>query len=252
MTKQLLIIYSGHDINGSTATLAKLISDGASKYVNVLIKQAKDTTANDINKADGIVLGSGTYNGNPEPDMIEFADNVLLAGKAVDKPVKLDNKFGGVFCTSGGFTSGAQPVLNALARIFMTFGTAFIGGGNWAIGQGICGMVDDSVDPQTQKPKWKWSDKNDKYFIQDAGEYGEKLGAITCFYSDMYDKYVTNKQVNCRKNRHTDSSVDPKGVENYVNFVKNTNTTSKNINYILGIICIILILLIIIILIKKK
>jgi multimeric flavodoxin WrbA len=67
------------------------------------------------------------YNGNPEPDMIEFSESVLNAGK---NPNHLDmsNRFVGAFCTSAGYTTGAQPVLNALARIFMTFGASYIGG----------------------------------------------------------------------------------------------------------------------------
>jgi flavodoxin len=94
--KQLLIIYAGHTEDGSTATIAGWIADGASKYVRAIIKKASDVTIDDVANADGYVLGSGVYNGNPEPDMIEFSESVLNAGK---NPNHLDmsNRFVGAF-----------------------------------------------------------------------------------------------------------------------------------------------------------
>jgi len=236
--KQLLIVYAGHTSNGSTSTIANWIAGnnnpnqviqkfsnenyvcvdqetnnpecknttsgpvGAMKYVNVIIKLAKDATADDIDNADAIVLGSGTYNGNPEPAMIEFVDSKLGAGKA--KAV-LAGKICGTFCTSAGYATGAQPVLNSLARLAMTFGATFVGGGNWHTSQGICGMVKDNIDGT-----WEW-DSSMKYLQEDAQAYGERLGMITSFFSDAYTKasgiipenpgYVitcNTKPVNCK------------------------------------------------------
>lgn len=154
---------------------------GCKKYVNVLIRSAKDATVDDVNNSDGIILGSGVYNGNPEPDMINFADNVLLIGQG--HTVQLANKIGGAFCTSGGFVTGAQPVLNSLARIFMTFGSVFVGGGSWETGQGVCGMVTADNPPAT----WKWAD-NQPSLQKNATDYGNRLGAIVSFYDDSYNK----------------------------------------------------------------
>jgi hypothetical protein len=54
--------------------------------------------------------------------MINFIDNVLLAGQAdKSKRPNIENKPFGTFCTSGG--TGA--------RAFMTFGGVYIGGGDW-------------------------------------------------------------------------------------------------------------------------
>ena len=63
--KQLLIIYAGHTDNGSTATIAKWIATGASKYVTSIVKKASDVTVDDVANANGYALGSGVYNGNP-------------------------------------------------------------------------------------------------------------------------------------------------------------------------------------------
>lgn len=174
---------------------------GAIKYVNVIIKSASDATADDVNNADGIVLGSGTYNGNPEPDMIEFVDNKLGAGKA---EAVLAGKIVGTFCTSAGYATGAQPVLNGLARLAMTFGATLVGGGNWHTSQGVCGMVNDHHDGT-----WNW-DPSMKYLQEDAQAYGERLGMITSFFSDSYIKAqgeipLTGQVITCGKcnsNKH--------------------------------------------------
>ena len=94
----------------------------------------------------------------------------------------LYNKICGTFCTSAGYTTGAQPVLNALAKIAMTFGATFVGGGVWHTGQGVCGMVHDNKDGT-----WEWPPAM-KYLQEDATSYGERLGMITSFFTDSYNK----------------------------------------------------------------
>lgn len=196
--KQLLIIYAGYSPTGSTATIAKWIGESAMKYVNVIIKSASNATAEDVDNSDGIVLGSGTYNGNPEPDIIEFVDNKLGAGKA--KAI-LSGKICGTFCTSAGYATGAQPVLNGLARLAMTFGATFVGGGNWHTSQGVCGLVKDNADGT-----WDW-DPSMNYLQKNAQDYGERLGMITSFFNSEYTKALgssptTGHVITCQKNVH--------------------------------------------------
>ena len=116
--------------------------------------------------------------------MIDFSENVLNAGKNKDA-LNLSDRFVGAFCTSAGYTTGAQPVLNSLARILMTFGASYIGGGNWHSGQGICGMVKDTATG------WSW-DSSMKYLQDDATAYGERLGALASFYQDSYNNAMKN------------------------------------------------------------
>ena len=82
MSLKILIVYAGKTNTGSTATLAKYIKTGADSVNNVtsLIKTASTATLTDVLGSDAIILGSGDYNGNPEPDMIDFLDNTLGAG----------------------------------------------------------------------------------------------------------------------------------------------------------------------------
>ena len=118
--------------------------------------------------------------------MLEFSENVLNAGKNAGA-LDLSDRFLGTFCTSGGYVSGAQPTLNALARILMTFGASHIGGGNWKSGQGVCGMVKDDKDGIN----WAWNPSM-KYIQEDSTDYGERLGALASFYQDTYNSVVGN------------------------------------------------------------
>lgn len=199
MSKNLLIIYAGHTgvdktkINkqiGSTAQIALWLQAGAEKVpgVNVTVMRAEDIKdVSVLNKADGYLLGSGVYNGNPEPSFIEFSDNVLLAGKSTDpNKVQLANKPFGVFCTSAGYATGAQPVLNAMARVFMTFSAIYVGGNSWHTGQGLCGMVKDH---NTFPPSYSW-DPVSKYLKDDACDYGKRLALVTSFYNNSYNNAV--------------------------------------------------------------
>jgi menaquinone-dependent protoporphyrinogen IX oxidase len=192
--KNLLIIYAGHygtDVKqhqkGSIATIAEWISQGASQTLGtkVTVMRARDIKdVSQINAADGYVLGSGVYNGNPEPEFINFVDTILLAGKADDpnKP-QIANKPFGVFCTSAGYVTGAQPVLNAMARAFMTFNAVYIGGSRWDTGQGLCGMVKDN---NTIPPSWDWDPHSAEYIKDDAMDYGKLLAVVTSFFNSSF------------------------------------------------------------------
>lgn len=194
--KNLLIIYAGYygiepdpkiqNKPGSTATIAKWLGEGASSILgtNVKIVRArdlKDTTL--VNSADGFLIGSGVYNGNPEEEFIEFIDNILLAGKATTTP-HIKNKPFGVFCTSAGYATGAQPVLNALARSFMTFNGVYVGGDSWKTGQGLCGMVKDNA---TVPPSWDWTEHSANTIEMDAKNYGKRLAIVTSFYNEQFN-----------------------------------------------------------------
>jgi len=173
---KILIIYSGHDINGSTANLAGMIAHGVeNNCCTAIVKRAQEVTAQDFIGADGYILGSGDYNGNPEPEMIAFFDQVLGAGK-VGK-IDLSRKPFSVFSTSAGYSTGSQYVLNAMARSMMTFGAIFVGGGNWHTSQGLSGMV--ATIPN--KPgSWCWYDPTgmQKHLYEDACALGGRVSEM--------------------------------------------------------------------------
>jgi hypothetical protein len=171
--KTVLIIYSGQTPTGSTATLAQWLKQGASSVQNIqaVVKEASAVTLEDVAGADGLLVGSGDYNGNPEPSMLEFIDNVLKAGSK-NQLAKLHTMPLGVFATSGGYATGAQEVMTSIARAFMTFGVMYIGGDRWQWGQGVAGMTEKAPNGG-----WQWTDLDglQKYLKEDACSYGRKV-----------------------------------------------------------------------------
>ena len=202
-TQDIMELMKKQHQKGSTETIAEWISQGAAKVLGtkVTVMRARDIKdVSQINAADGYVLGSGDYNGNPEPEFINFVDTILLAGKS-DDPTKpqIANKPFGVFCTSGGYATGAQPVLNAMARAFMTFNAVYVGGSRWDTGQGLCGMVTDKA---TIPPSWEWAPISAKYIKDDAMDYGERLATVTSFYNSSFTNAskqppVPGKSITC-------------------------------------------------------
>ena len=200
--KQLLIVYAGHTSNGSTATLADWIKTGAETVggLDVYVISASDIINQDphipydILSFDGIICGSGDYNGNPEPDMITFFDKILGPGLSNTNP-KLPTMPFGVFATSAGYATGVQEVMQSMARALLTFGCIYIGGGSWHYSQGVAGMVHDSP-PGSTVPTWEWVENNkgglQEYLEEDAKCYGRRVALATISFADAFYKAIDN------------------------------------------------------------
>lgn len=196
MTKTILIIYAGLDPYGSTATLAQLIQQGV-KSVGVIarIMEASTVTINDVSAADGIICGSGDYNGNPEPAMINFFDNILKAGYASQLTNMQTMPFG-VFGTSAGYATGVQEVMQSMARSLLTFGGIYIGGGNWHTSQGVAGMT---YTPDGGKT-WDWVDKTgfQSHLENNAICYGRRIALAVSVIPDAFRlAQCANKNPSC-------------------------------------------------------
>ena len=124
----------------------------------------------------------------PEPEMLEFSENILKADKA-GSHIDLSNRFVGTLCTSGGYITGSHPKLNALARILMTFGNVHVGGRIWYDSHGVCGMVTENK-LLGRDVDWKWADTSAKYIEEMSTSYGERSGVIATFYQDSYNKII--------------------------------------------------------------
>jgi multimeric flavodoxin WrbA len=202
MSKTILIVVAGHDpINGSTSTLAKYFQTGVQNAGHVgTIMSASAATAAQFVAADGYILGTGDYNGNPEPDMINFLDTTLGAGKS--GLISIAAKPFAVFCTSGGYATGAQSVLNSVARSMMTFGGIYVGGGGWHVSQGVCGMVKDkSSHSPAGFPAWCWVDsgKGDTqaYLYDDACQYGYRLAKVAAILANSASQLTPTSGTMC-------------------------------------------------------
>lgn len=204
MNKTILIIYAGLDPDGSTATLAKYILKGVKSVgVTATIMEASTVTIDDVSKTDGIICGSGDYNGNPEPAMIDFFDNVLKAGYASQLTNMQTMPFG-VFATSAGYGTGVQEVMQSMARSLLTFGGIYIGGGNWHTSQGVAGMtcIPDSgltCTPDDGKT-WGWVDKTgfQSHLENNATCYGRRIALAVSSIPDAFKlAQCANKNPTC-------------------------------------------------------
>jgi multimeric flavodoxin WrbA len=175
---QVLIVYSGYSVTGSTATLAAAIAGGAATRpgVRCVVKHAEDVVANDWVSADAVVLGSGVYNGNFEPAMGALIGAARAeAGGMMD----LSSRVGGVFCTCAGVATGAQPTMGSLTRALMTFGAVIVGGGDWHNSEGLCGVVVDATHtkPLASSAQWEWA-PGQPHLLDDAAEFGARIANV--------------------------------------------------------------------------
>jgi len=180
----IVIIYAGEYDTGSTATLAKWIAEGASSVegTTVVVKGVAEATLTDLQNADGIILGSGDYNGSPEPAMFDFLDTRVGS-------VNLDLVPFGVFATSSGYATGVQDVLTSMARELMTFGGLYVSSGSFHNPQGVAGLINSHP---TQGRKWEWHEADPKddsreknpahglmrHLKDNAKDYGKRIATL--------------------------------------------------------------------------
>ena len=71
------------------------------------------------------------------------------------------------------FVQVVEPVLNAMARAFMTFGGVYIGGY-----KSRC-ITDNKLT-------WAWTN-GQTYLQEDTESYGKLLGTVTSYYNEQYN-----------------------------------------------------------------
>ena len=175
----VLVVYAGHSEKGATAALAKLVAEGAAACPGTTVKlvRAADATKADVDGAGAIILGTGDYNGNPEPALLSFIDDRLKAGKSVSL---MDGVVSAGFCTAAGVASGGQPILESIARATMTFGAVFVGGSTWETSQGVLGIVVDGPGDN-----WTWAPGQEHLSAQ-ARDLGRRVADVASFFPGSY------------------------------------------------------------------
>jgi menaquinone-dependent protoporphyrinogen IX oxidase len=140
----LSILIAFHSQAGGTKQLASFTADGVLRYPNAtvvlidvetMLDWNASQTAALLNSADGIILGSGVYNGNVHYIMQQW---LTLW------PFHLDLSWtvASAICTSGGYVNtGAESALNSMIRALQTFSAIFVGGPDWRSGNGVCAIV---------------------------------------------------------------------------------------------------------------
>ncbi len=110
MAKILIVYYSK---SGHTQKMAELIASGAKKeQAEVETKRVEDTKADELVKADAIIIGSPTYYGSMAAEIKKlFDDSVKFHGK-------LEGKVGAAFSSSANIGGGNETtildILNAM------------------------------------------------------------------------------------------------------------------------------------------
>jgi multimeric flavodoxin WrbA len=190
----VVILYSGFKKDGATATLANYIENGIKqsnslsnirKYnVNYISNDDISRIINDVKKCNVLIMGTGTYNGNIEDELLDFVNTNFKAGKDPNA-VNLQNVACGQFATAAYYGTGAQPVLNSLSRLMMTFGGNIISGPSWRISQGVIGIV-DNPDRNT----WEWNKDFFAYLEENAEAYGKRLVSMGLLFQKLRENYT--------------------------------------------------------------
>ena len=146
--------------------------------ISLANEKLKDTILELVKYSDGIIIGSGVYNGNIEPSMTEFFDNKAGAGF---NSSFLASKVACQFATAADSGTGGQLVLNSLSRLMQTFGANIV-------------TKDKAYNPTF----------TNKYIQADAQAYGERIGQIASFFRR---EYIQTMNPNTPKHAFLSSSI---------------------------------------------
>ncbi len=115
MTK-ILVIYDSK--TGNTEKMAFAIAEGVKKVgeITVEIKRIDETKLEDLQVADGIIVGSPTYFGQMSAKIKDLFD------RSVDIHRRLEGKVGAAFTNSGGTASGAETTLLSILQAMLIHG----------------------------------------------------------------------------------------------------------------------------------
>jgi multimeric flavodoxin WrbA len=119
---RVLVAY--YSLTGNTEQMARGVVEGTHRVpgVSTAIKKVKDVTKEDLETADGIVLGCPTYFGNLPGEMKSVLDDWNWKLK-----VDFTDKVGGAFATAGGQVGGQEQVIVSLL-LFMVHNRMVVAG----------------------------------------------------------------------------------------------------------------------------
>ena len=115
----LSVLISYHSDYGNTEKMAQAIAAGAKAATecSVTLKQATDTTLEDLQAADLLIFGTPVHMGSMAWQMKQLIDR---AGKLWMENL-LEGKVGGVFATGGGFGGGGGGVEGTMMALYSHF-----------------------------------------------------------------------------------------------------------------------------------
>ena len=114
--KRVLIVY--HSRSGHTEKMARAVAEGVKQVqgVDVIVKKVSQTTLEDLQTADAIIMGSPTYYGQMSAKLKSLID------KSNEIHGELEGKVGAAFTSSGGTASGAETTLLSILQAMLVHG----------------------------------------------------------------------------------------------------------------------------------
>jgi NAD(P)H dehydrogenase (quinone) len=126
---RILIAY--HSRTGNTEKMAVAVREGAASVagVEIVLRKVADVSADDIVKADGIVLGTPVEWGSLSVEAKRFIDRV---GEALGKAGATygEGRTAGVFCTGGSPSNGQEMARMSAIAAFLAMRFVIVGGVN--------------------------------------------------------------------------------------------------------------------------
>ena len=113
---RVLIVYDSE--TGNTEKMAFAVSEGVKEIegVDTQVKKMDKTTMEDLQKADGVIVGSPTYYGQMSSKIkAMFDESVKIHGD-------LEGKIGAAFTSSGGVASGAETTIISILEAMLIHG----------------------------------------------------------------------------------------------------------------------------------
>lgn len=113
---KILVVYDSR--GGSTEKTALAVAEGVKQVegVDVTVKKVDQTSLEDLQAADGIIMGSPTYYGQMSAKLKDLID------KSVEIHGKLEGKVGAAFTSSGGTATGAETTLLSILQAMLVHG----------------------------------------------------------------------------------------------------------------------------------
>jgi NAD(P)H dehydrogenase (quinone) len=113
---RILIIYDSK--TGNTEEMAFAVAEGIKSIgtVEVEVTKVNHTKLEDLEKADGIIIGSPTYYGDVSAKIKDLID------RSVDIHGNLEGKVGAAFTSSGGTASGAETTILSILKAMLIHG----------------------------------------------------------------------------------------------------------------------------------
>jgi len=117
------VLVAYYSPTGKTRDMAEAVARGAGAgKVNVVLKEVREVSDEDLLLAGAIIVGSPVYNANIAPAVQEFINTWPFEGR----PLK--DKIGAAFVTGGGFSIGEELVMLNILHSMLIHGMIIIGG----------------------------------------------------------------------------------------------------------------------------